>query len=63
MGVRKPLIFVGLALLLTGTLLFAFCTEYWVLLLSRILQRFVSGIVWTLGLANIADRFEEKDLG
>jgi hypothetical protein len=60
---RKPYIIVGLFLLTAGTLCFAFIRIYWVMVLSRVLQGLASGIMWTLGLANVADKYEEKELG
>jgi MFS family permease len=52
---RKIPMLVGLAVLLASTLLFAYGTFFWVLVIARMLQGIASGITWTSGMALVAD--------
>ncbi|KAG0183812.1 hypothetical protein DFQ28_000859 [Apophysomyces sp. BC1034] len=68
-GVLLALFAVGLIIgspilgYLGSTLLFLFGSQYWHLLLARLLQGFSDACVWTLGMCLIADTFPLNTLG
>ena len=53
----------GMFVLESSTLLFAFGTDYYVLLVARLLQGLSSGISWCSGLAMVADAFPTEKQG
>ncbi|KAI8908911.1 major facilitator superfamily domain-containing protein [Gorgonomyces haynaldii] len=59
-GKRKLLIMVGTLVLALSSLLFAIFQVYYVLLVCRILQGGASATVWTLGLAMVAERYDQN---
>jgi multidrug resistance protein len=60
---RKIHYLVGLLALLLSTILVAVARVYWVLLLARVLQGSSSAVVWTVGMAVLADTMPTEQLG
>jgi MFS family permease len=54
---KKNTMLGGMFILESSTLLFAYGTDFWVLLVARVLQGLASGISWCSGLSMIADAF------
>ena len=53
----------GMFVLESSSILFAFGTNYWVLLIARMLQGFSSGVTWCAGFAMIANAFPSEQQG
>lgn len=53
----------GLVLAFAATLLFCFASKPWVLLLGRILQGLSASVIYTAGLALVADAVDPKEIG
>jgi len=53
----------GMFVLESSSILFAFGTSYWVLLIARMLQGFSSGVTWCAGFAMIANAFPSEQQG
>ncbi|WP_339164769.1 MFS transporter [Siminovitchia sp. FSL H7-0308] len=60
---RKKLLVLGLMALAVTTLIYAFATSFWVLVLARLLQGFAAAIPWTAGLALLAEVFQKEERG
>jgi MFS family permease len=60
---RKIHYLLGLLALLLSTVLVAVARVYWVLLLARVLQGSSSAVVWTVGMAVLADTMPTEQLG
>ncbi|WP_163582538.1 MFS transporter [Gracilibacillus saliphilus] len=60
---RKKLLILGLFALAATTLIYAFATSFWVLVLARLLQGFAAAIPWTAGLALLAEVFQKEERG
>lgn len=60
---RKKLLAIGLIALAATTLIYAFSTSYWVLVLARFLQGVAAAIPWTAGLALLAEVFPQEERG
>lgn len=60
---RKKLLVWGLIALAVTTLLYAFASSFWVLVLARLLQGFAAAIPWTAGLALLAEVFPKEERG
>jgi multidrug resistance protein len=60
---RKIHYLIGLLTLLLSTFLVAVARVYWVLLLARVLQGCSSAVVWTVGIAVLADTMPTEQLG
>jgi MFS family permease len=60
---RKGLYLIGLFALILSTFFVAVARVYWILLIARILQRCLSAIVWTVGIAVLADTMPTEQLG
>lgn len=60
---RKKLLVWGLIALAVTTLLYAFASSFWVLVLARLLQGFAAAIPWTAGLALLAEVFTKEERG
>ncbi|KAJ9302902.1 hypothetical protein DTO271G3_276 [Paecilomyces variotii] len=59
---KKPLLLSSI-LSLVGTVLFACSHSLWIFFFARILQGIASSAIWIIGLATIADRVGEDDIG
>ncbi|KAJ9262318.1 hypothetical protein DTO195F2_3705 [Paecilomyces variotii] len=59
---KKPLL-LSLILSLVGTVLFACSHSLWIFFFARILQGIAASATWVIGLATIADRVSEDDIG
>ncbi|KAI9255136.1 major facilitator superfamily domain-containing protein [Phascolomyces articulosus] len=59
---RTPML-LGIAALFLTTILFLFATQYWMLILARILQGISDACVFTLALALVSDTFPRDVLG
>jgi MFS family permease len=60
---RKLHYLVGLFALILSTFFVAIARVYWLLILARVLQGCSSAIVWTVGLAVLADTLPTEQLG
>ena len=60
---RKGLYLIGLFALILSTFFVAVARVYWILLVARILQGCSSAIVWTVGIAVLADTMPTGQLG
>lgn len=60
---RKKLIVLGLIGLAITTIVFAFATNFWLLVLARTLQGVAAAIPWTAGLALLAEVFSKEERG
>lgn len=60
---RKKMLVSGLIALAATTLIYAFATSFWVLVLARLLQGLAAAIPWTAGLALLADVFPKEERG
>ncbi|WP_046214284.1 MFS transporter [Paenibacillus wulumuqiensis] len=61
-GRRGPMLW-GLLGLAAATLLFAFSTSFWMLVVARSLQGLAAAITWTAGLAILADLYPSQERG
>ncbi|MBY7141963.1 MFS transporter [Virgibacillus sp. NKC19-3] len=61
-GRSRPMLW-GIIGLVAATLLFAFATSFWLLLICRILQGIAAAATWTAGLALLADFYPSKERG
>ncbi|MFB1049402.1 MFS transporter [Paraliobacillus sp. JSM ZJ581] len=60
---RKKLLVLGLFALAVTTLIYAFATSFWILVLARLLQGLAAAIPWTAGLALLAEVFQKEERG
>ncbi|WP_100330771.1 MFS transporter [Bacillus xiapuensis] len=60
---RKKLLVLGLIALAVTTLIYAFASSFWLLVLARLLQGFAAAIPWTAGLALLAEVFSKEERG
>ncbi|KAG4416864.1 hypothetical protein IFR04_010006 [Cadophora malorum] len=60
---RKPAYTFGLACLVGGISALAITNQLWMLVVSRILQGISAAVVFTVGLAIVADSVEPRDIG
>jgi len=60
---KKISMICSIILLEASTLLFAFGTSYWVLLIARILQGASSGVMWTASMSLVADYYPSNEQG
>lgn len=60
---RKKLLVFGLLGLALTTMVFAFASSFWVLVLARFLQGASASIPWTAGLALLAENFSQEERG
>jgi MFS family permease len=60
---RRTLYLLGLLALLCSTYMVAVARKYWILLTARLFQGGSSAVVWTVGLAVVADTLPTKQLG
>ncbi|KAL7751856.1 HIR complex subunit [Sorochytrium milnesiophthora] len=59
---RAPML-AGLGALAVTTVMFAWATAYWQLLLARVMQGVAAGASWTVGLSMLADVYPNESLG
>ncbi|KAI4234026.1 MAG: hypothetical protein LQ349_004049 [Xanthoria aureola] len=62
-GPRSTPFMFGLVLAFAATLLFCFASKPWVLILGRILQGLSASVIYTAGLALVADAVDPKEIG
>ena len=60
---RQAPLLTGLALAFAATLVFCFARAPWVLVIARIFQGFSASIIYTAGLALIADTVPASEVG
>ena len=60
---RRTHYLLGLSALIVSTFIVAVARVYWLLLLGRVLQGCSTGVVWTIGMAVLADTLPTEQLG
>ena len=60
---RQAPLLTGLSLAFAATLLFCFAQALWVLVIARVLQGFSASVIYTAGLALIADTVSADEVG
>src|SRR5271170_2193442 len=60
---RKIHYLIGLFALIVATFMVAVARTYWILLVARVLQGCSSAVVWTVGIAVLADTLPTEQLG
>ena len=63
LGSRQIPFFSGVIIAIISTLLLCFGTQLWVLAVARVLQGLAASVVYTAGLALIADSVDPKKVG